>query len=165
MYVYHIISQEIVSNRTSFVLLTYEFILAQWLRAIKHSPSVMKSNSFQFTAKYCLAQLFRLDSTSVFQIMPQISMFSQSSRADSRLAPSQWKTSLQSNAVSHWLGANLETALSCVWRTYHMAYSIQIYLRSLRTRKHQPHDPLIDQWKYVWCSLYLYGRPTAGPIY
>ena len=28
-------------------------------------------------------------------------------RADSRLAPSQWETSLQSNAVSHWLGANL----------------------------------------------------------
>ena len=32
-------------------------------------------------------------------------------RADSRLAPSQRETSLQSNAVSHWLGANLELAL------------------------------------------------------
>ena len=32
-------------------------------------------------------------------------------RADSRLPPSQWETSLQSNAVSHWLGANLESAL------------------------------------------------------
>ena len=32
-------------------------------------------------------------------------------RADSWLAPSQWETSLQSNAVSHWLGANLESAL------------------------------------------------------
>ena len=31
--------------------------------------------------------------------------------ADSRLAPSQWETSLQSNGVSHWLGANLEWAL------------------------------------------------------
>ena len=30
---------------------------------------------------------------------------------DSMLAPSQWDTSLQSNAVSHWLGANLEPAL------------------------------------------------------
>ena len=29
------------------------------------------------------------------------------SRADSRLSPSQWETSLQSNAVSHWLGTNL----------------------------------------------------------
>ena len=32
-------------------------------------------------------------------------------RADSTLAPSQWETSLQSNAVSHWLGVNLESAL------------------------------------------------------
>ena len=32
-------------------------------------------------------------------------------RADSRLAPNQWETSLQSNAVSHWLGTNLESAL------------------------------------------------------
>ena len=32
-------------------------------------------------------------------------------RADSRLAPSQWETLLQSNALSHWLGANLESAL------------------------------------------------------
>ena len=32
-------------------------------------------------------------------------------RADFRLAPSQWETSLQSKVVSHWLGANLESAL------------------------------------------------------
>ena len=32
-------------------------------------------------------------------------------RADSSLALSQWETSLQCNAVSHWLGANLESAL------------------------------------------------------
>ena len=31
--------------------------------------------------------------------------------ADSRFASSQWETSLQSNAVSHWLGANLGSAL------------------------------------------------------
>ena len=31
-------------------------------------------------------------------------------RTDSRLAPSQWETSLQSNGVSHWLGANPESA-------------------------------------------------------
>ena len=29
----------------------------------------------------------------------------------SSLAPSQWETSFQSNAASHWLGANLESAL------------------------------------------------------
>ena len=32
-------------------------------------------------------------------------------RADSRLAPSQWETALFCNDVSHWLGANLESAL------------------------------------------------------
>ena len=32
-------------------------------------------------------------------------------RADSRFAPIQWGTSLQSNTISHWLGANLESAL------------------------------------------------------
>ena len=32
-------------------------------------------------------------------------------KADSRLAPSQWETSLQSNAISHWLGTNLESTL------------------------------------------------------
>ena len=38
-----------------------------------------------------------------------------SDRADCRLAPSQWETLLQSNAISHWLGANLESALSELW--------------------------------------------------
>ena len=32
-------------------------------------------------------------------------------RAHSRFVPSQWETSLQSYAVSHWLGTNLESAL------------------------------------------------------
>ena len=32
-------------------------------------------------------------------------------RANSRFEPSQWGMSLQSNAVSHWLGANIESAL------------------------------------------------------
>ena len=40
----------------------------------------------------------------------------QLSKADSRLAPSQWEMLLQSNAVSHWLGANLESALVELWR-------------------------------------------------
>ena len=32
-------------------------------------------------------------------------------RPDSRLTPSQWETLLQSNAVSHWLSTDIETAL------------------------------------------------------
>ena len=42
-------------------------------------------------------------------------------RADSRFAPSQWETSLQSNTVSHWLGANLESALYNMM-LYHMIW-------------------------------------------
>ena len=38
-------------------------------------------------------------------------------RADSRHSPSQWETSLQSNTVSHWLCANLESALILVIST------------------------------------------------
>ena len=34
-----------------------------------------------------------------------------SASPESRIAPSQWETSLQSNAVSHWLGASIESAL------------------------------------------------------
>ena len=45
------------------------------------------------------------NSTMVFPILV-------SDRADSRLVPSQWEAPLQSNAISHWLGANLESALS-----------------------------------------------------
>ena len=33
-------------------------------------------------------------------------------RADSMLSPSQWETSSQSNAVSHWRSANLESTLN-----------------------------------------------------
>ena len=35
-------------------------------------------------------------------------------RADSRFVPSQWETALRSNAVSHWLGTNLESALKTI---------------------------------------------------
>ena len=34
-------------------------------------------------------------------------------RADSRFVSSQWEMALQSNAISHWLGASLELALYC----------------------------------------------------
>ena len=47
-------------------------------------------------------------------------------KADSRFAPSQWETLLQSNAVSHWLSANLESALEFVSsETVHMYIPFQ----------------------------------------
>ena len=40
-------------------------------------------------------------------------------RVDSRLVSCQWEMSLQSNAISHWLGTNLESALhyGMLWDT------------------------------------------------
>ena len=46
-------------------------------------------------------------------------------RVDSRLARSQWETSLQGNAVSHWLGANLESSLS---GTFNFHYNIVFFV-------------------------------------
>ena len=59
-------------------------------------------------------------------------------RADSRLAPSQWEMLLQSNAVSHWLGANLESAL-----TISVVHSSWL-LHSIN------HDDVI-KWKHFPC--------------
>ena len=38
-------------------------------------------------------------------------------RQDSQFAPNQWETSLQSNAVSHWLGIHLESSLKIMLRS------------------------------------------------
>ena len=51
--------------------------------------------------------------------------FNRYARADSRFAPGQWETSLQSNAISHWLGANLDSALytkTCTLSSWHTVH-------------------------------------------
>ena len=53
----------------------------------------------------------KLKNTKVLFLSQSWSNWTNISMADYRLAPGQWETSLQSNAVSHWLGANLESAL------------------------------------------------------
>ena len=53
-------------------------------------------------------------------------------RNDSRFSPSQWETSLQSNAVSHWLGANIKSGL--IW--YHIERSWNP--APLKIRHHSP---------------------------
>ena len=49
-------------------------------------------------------------------------------RADSRLAPSQWETSLQSDTVSHWLGANLESALHTMRSTKYQYWKVTLVM-------------------------------------
>ena len=55
------------------------------------------------------------------------------SRAHSRFAPSQWETSLQSNAVTHWLGTNLESALSQQWQSAKISLQLRLWNYSLVT--------------------------------
>ena len=53
-------------------------------------------------------------------------------RADSRLAPNQWETTLQSNAVLHWLRTSLESA-------------------QVGTCRGDPVvNPRLTQWPYLW---------------
>ena len=66
-------------------------------------------------------------------------------RADFRLAPSQWETSLQSNAVSHWLGANLDSALYIYIYLYIYMY-ISSYCKAdgnISYMHHQSKEPLL----------------------
>ena len=39
-------------------------------------------------------------------------------KADSRFAPTQWETLIQSKSVSHWQGANLESALKAYYQPF-----------------------------------------------
>ena len=76
-------------------------------------------------------------------------------RVDSRLAPSQWKTSLQSSTVSHWLGANLESALymynhSCL----HVDIDIDSALFNINTKTAQ----------IMWCDEINSWNKNEWPI-
>ena len=63
---------------------------------------LMCNNSvWQDRAFTCMRNLYMYDATTL----------NLSSVSNSGLVPSQWETSLPSNAISHWLGANLEATL------------------------------------------------------
>ena len=62
-------------------------------------------------ARYALSQFITPMSPKIFHNNLLKMMENVYHRADFRFVPSQWETSLQSNAVSHWLGTNLESAL------------------------------------------------------
>ena len=68
----------------------------------------------------------------LYQFMKSIWSLSSSwyvHRADSMLAPSEWETSLPSNAESHRLGANLKSA-PCIRRYNKCNYLVQVvYIR------------------------------------
>ena len=59
------------------------------------------------------------------------------------LAPCPWETSLQSNDVSHWLGANLESALK-----YISKYDLNCN-KNWCSRSYGHHQPCWDQSRYA----------------
>ena len=89
--------------------------------------------------------------------------------ADSRLAASQWETSLQSNAVSHWLDANLESALLQLGvASADMAVSYYREGNSYKIPIHHPNSchticiVPVGVSMHVKCS---FGIPTKKDIY
>ena len=75
--------------------------------------SFIDENAFEYVVWKIVAILSWPQCVNVVQYIPRANGITCpcTYRADSRFAPSQWETLLQSNAVSHWLGANLKSAL------------------------------------------------------
>ena len=92
-----------------------EWTLGEWLY-VSCVWSSMNVN-IKFTDSYmivtvisgpcCLIQI----QNNLFSLDMFITQHTYIPRADSRFAPSQWETALLCNDFSHWLGANLESAL------------------------------------------------------
>ena len=74
--------------------------------------------------------------------------------ADSRLAPSQWETSLQSNAVSHWLVANLESSLAFSPHVSVDHPTLPVPGKTLLTPTHRPHRHNIIAGREFSTSVY-----------
>ena len=81
------------------------------------SPPVTLTHTCVLDPLKPFIQIHRSSSDSILRIPHHVKMIYEKmlwymiQRADSTIVPSQWETSLQSNAVCHWLGTNLESAL------------------------------------------------------
>ena len=100
-------------------------------------------------------------------------------RADSRFAPSQWDTALLCNDVSHWLGANLESALLLYCQIAHAWLTIYGVLSNCcqRLMTDCKTTVLIDVWMplilitfrwFISCNilfLVIYAMSESGFTY
>ena len=69
-------------------------------------------------------------------------------RVDSKLAPRQWETSLQSNAVSNWLGANQESPLLIDYACQFMLACVALDILSSR----------VHQYIFLLSSMHFLGH-------
>ena len=82
-------------------------------------------------------------------------------RADSRLVPGHWETSLQSNAVSHWLGANLESALLIGYLSIIVTWHPKSYLVVLNWPWSV--NTYSDIHNSCWCCCWTRDSCTSSP--
>ena len=69
-------------------------------------------------------------------------------RADTRLPPSQWETSLQNNTVSHWLGANIK----CTLKSYDLPCICNDVQEHWYKAPIEEGDSLLMWWWLTWMS-------------
>ena len=99
----NVVILDIMHERTFFVHLLFDVVLLKW-----------NNQSYQGIIRNIFLTICG-NHTPKINVIPGWGLGALVwSRADSRFVPSQWETVLQSNAVSHWLGANIESAL---WST------------------------------------------------
>ena len=94
----------------------------QAVKLLLRSGPSLSWKVFQGTSKNCLNMTMAILLKTDWQTTRQLDIWKWQCtvhfRADSRLAPNQWEMSLQSNAISHWLSTNLESALK--WTVYYI---------------------------------------------
>ena len=71
-------------------------------------------------------------------------------RAEPKLAPSQWETVLQSNAVSHWLSANLEAVLQ-------LPNCSKVPLKNIGKMCTRPNNRTMSKWSTTKPCAYFMG--------
>ena len=76
-------------------------------------------------------------------------------RADSRFASSKWESTLQSNAVSHWLGANLESTLFIDFPSLFVFYDTMMYWcwRRFPITLRSPERHVVSNHRQIKCSF------------
>ena len=83
-------------------------------------------------------------------------------RVDSRFAPKQWETSLQSNGISHWLGVNLESALMMVSHICEQ-WSVLTTLQELLSR-HLTANVSVTK-AHVWVECAGNNKGSKSPLF
>ena len=82
-------------------------------------------------------------------------------------APTQWETSLQSNAISHWLGANLQSALDHKTQLWNRCHTFQIRPKITCNRTFiWPHfDINFSIWTLKFKNVYTGPQQSARALF